>query len=335
MAAAVRDSRPVMLRGGCEWDKLLFRYVDGGREDKNALKILHAWLVARGIEPKVPAGGAKIGYLSPLKHKVPERLYLCPSRESGKPFVSFYLYDRNNNYMHCCGDGQGRLYEYRVDGAKCLHSSAKYTSGRSGIGPAAYDMLSVLPPDMIFPVTKEGEMGGQSADTWRMASLSVPFCLNCRYAPDSKNRHRDETEQCYSVQKKWHGHPRQGPRGLARVSHGRLGRGERPRGTVETTVRRVGETCLRAGRRPCHDAAAVQCILPAAVGIWILDPQTFPLQGVSPPPAARSPASVPRLTPGGPGACTVPGRRIRCRSAGPGRCCCWSGRRPRGRRRPR
>ena len=164
-----------------EGDKIPPEYLDAYRRR-------YAWFVQRGIEPRVPAGRSKIGYYSPLKYKVPERLYLCPGRESGKPFVSFYLYDRNNNYMHCCGDGMGRLYEYCVDGAKLLHSSGKYSSGRASIGgPVGYDMLSVLPPDMAFPVTKEGVVGGASDDTWQMASLSLPFCLNCRTAPDSKN----------------------------------------------------------------------------------------------------------------------------------------------------
>ena len=42
MAAAVRKSRPQMARGGWQWDRLLSRYIDGGRREKNALKILHA-----------------------------------------------------------------------------------------------------------------------------------------------------------------------------------------------------------------------------------------------------------------------------------------------------
>ena len=153
----------------------------------------YAWFVERGIEPKTPPGKSKIGYYSPLKHKVPERLYLCPSRQSGKPFVSFYIYDRNNNYMHCCDDAMGRLYEYCADGAKLLHTSGKYSSGRANIvPPVAYDMLTVLPPDMAFPITKKGKVGGQSDDTWKMASLSLPFCLNCRSAPDSRNWCYDE-----------------------------------------------------------------------------------------------------------------------------------------------
>ncbi len=150
------------------------------------------WFKERGISPRVPTGGSKIGYLSPLKHKVPERLYLCPSRESGAPFVSFFIYDRNNNYMHYCDDSDGKLYEYAVDGAKFLHVSGKYSSGRAGVGETSYDMLSVLPPDVDFPMGDDGKMGSTSPNTWKMSSMSLKVALNCRDAPDSKNWVLDE-----------------------------------------------------------------------------------------------------------------------------------------------
>ncbi|MDP6794122.1 MAG: hypothetical protein QGG00_01900 [Verrucomicrobiota bacterium] len=161
-------------------------------EYEDAYRERYQWFIERGIKPRAPSGQSKIGYYSPLKHRVPERLYLCPSRESGKPFVSFYLYDRNNNYMHCCDDAAGRLYEYCVDGAKFLHSSGKYNN--RFWGQAAYDLLNVLPPDMAFPFREEdGKMGGEREDTWKLASLSLPFSLNCRTAPDSKNWFYDES----------------------------------------------------------------------------------------------------------------------------------------------
>ena len=121
-------------------------------EYMDAYRRRYGWFFKRGIKPRVPAGKSKIGYFSPLKHKAPDRLYLGPGRGSGKPFVSFFLYDRNNNYMHCCDDAGGRLYEYCVDGAKFLHTSGKYSSGRAGVAETAYDLLSVLSPDMDFPV---------------------------------------------------------------------------------------------------------------------------------------------------------------------------------------
>ena len=157
-----------------------------------AFKKRYKWFLDRGITPRVPAGKSKIGHYSPLKYKAPERLYLGPGRESGRPFVSFYIYDRNNNYMHCCDDAAGRLYEYCVDGAKFLHSSGKYNN--RFWGQVAYDMLSVLPPDMAFPFKEEdGKMGGEREDVWKLASLSLPFCLNCREAPDSKNWFYDKS----------------------------------------------------------------------------------------------------------------------------------------------
>ena len=84
------------------------------------------WFIERGIKPSVPGGSRK---LATTVRSRPGAGATIPwaGRESGKPFVSFY-YDRNNNYMHCCDDAAGRLYEYCVDGAKFLHSSGKYNN---------------------------------------------------------------------------------------------------------------------------------------------------------------------------------------------------------------
>ena len=46
MAAAVRRARPQMHRGGWEWDRLLSRYVDGGRDEAGALCILRAYFLS-------------------------------------------------------------------------------------------------------------------------------------------------------------------------------------------------------------------------------------------------------------------------------------------------
>jgi hypothetical protein len=46
MAAAVRKSRPPMQRGAWEWDRLLSRYIDGGRTEKNSLRILQAYFLS-------------------------------------------------------------------------------------------------------------------------------------------------------------------------------------------------------------------------------------------------------------------------------------------------
>jgi hypothetical protein len=150
----------------------------------------YAWFVERGIEPKAPAGGSKIGYYSPVKHKVPERLYLCPGRESGKPFVSFYVYDRNNNYMHYNDDVMGQLYEYAVDGAKLLHTSGKYNSNAMKT-PAAYDALWVQHPAVDFVTGRAGDI---PYGTWNTASMPLPGLLNSRHAPDSRNWCYDEEE---------------------------------------------------------------------------------------------------------------------------------------------
>ena len=46
LAAAVRKSRPQMHRGGWEWDRLLSRFIDGGRRQKNELKIIQAYFLS-------------------------------------------------------------------------------------------------------------------------------------------------------------------------------------------------------------------------------------------------------------------------------------------------
>ena len=43
LAGAVRKSRPQMHRGGWEWDRLLSRFIDGGRKRKKELRILKAY----------------------------------------------------------------------------------------------------------------------------------------------------------------------------------------------------------------------------------------------------------------------------------------------------
>lgn len=147
----------------------------------------YACFVERGIKPRVPSGRSKIGYYSPLKHKVPERLYLCPGRESGKPFVSYYIYDRNNNYMHYNDDIMGHLYEYAVDGVKYLHSSGKYNMMHNG--PTSYDAMWVQHPAVDFARGKACDI---PYGTWNTASMPLPGTLNSRTAPDSPNWFRDE-----------------------------------------------------------------------------------------------------------------------------------------------
>jgi hypothetical protein len=157
-------------------------------EYASAYERRYAWFVQRGIAPGVPAGGAKIGYYSPLKHKVPERLYLCSGRASGKPFASFYLYDRNNNYMHYNDDVMGQLYEYAVDGAKFLHTSGKYNSNAMKVH-ASYDALWVQHPAVDFVAGRPGDL---PFGTWRTASMPLPGLLNSRRAPDSRRWKYDE-----------------------------------------------------------------------------------------------------------------------------------------------
>ena len=178
------------------------------KEYLEAYRRRFGWFIKEGIEPKTPSGRSSIGYYSKHKHPKPERLFLCPGRESGQPFASFYIYDRNNNYMHYCDDSDGKLYEYCVDGAKLLHTSGKYTSGRAGVGEGAYDLLTILPPDMKFPIKDTQGMDTPTGASWKMASMSVKIALPSREGPDSKNwffddgigkfRRRDQPELGFS-----------------------------------------------------------------------------------------------------------------------------------------
>ncbi|MHC4177023.1 MAG: hypothetical protein ACYSWU_05935 [Planctomycetota bacterium] len=113
-----------------------------------------AWFNQRGIKPKTPPGKSAVAYLSPLKHKIPERLYVCPGRGSGKPFASFFIYDDGGSHLNP-PEVWGTLYEYCADGAKLLGSEGKYTDDIPG-GSGAYDSLMVSKPDLPFPIDAGG-----------------------------------------------------------------------------------------------------------------------------------------------------------------------------------
>ena len=146
-----------------------------------------------GLKPETPAGKSAIACLSPLQHRVPERLYLHAGREAGKPFVSYYIHDRNNEYMHCFGDARGRLYEYVVEGTKLLHSSGKYNG--ISVGQGAYDMLIVLHPNEAFPFNppnpevhwQRDGFHGTMPNVWNTASGTLHMIPGSRTAPDSPN----------------------------------------------------------------------------------------------------------------------------------------------------
>ena len=116
-----------------------------------------AWFNERGIKPQVPLGKSSIGYLSALKHKIPERLYLGPGRQPGKPFASFFLYEKKDEHLD---NVSGHLYEYVVNGAKFLHTSGKYNNvydgsnnlRGGGTGEESLDLLLVIKTAHEFPL---------------------------------------------------------------------------------------------------------------------------------------------------------------------------------------
>ena len=115
-----------------------------------------AWFNQRSIKPRIPPGKSAVGYLSPTRHKIPERLYVCPGRGSGKPFASFFLYDGKGSHLNP-PEVWGTLYEYCVDGAKLLGSAGKYTDDIPG-GSGAYDSMMVSKPKLPFPIDADGPM---------------------------------------------------------------------------------------------------------------------------------------------------------------------------------
>lgn len=151
-----------------------------------------AWFVARNMDPEEPGAGSSVSLLSPTIHRIKERLYLRAERGRNAAFVSYYLYDRNNEYMHCFDDAMGRLYEYCVDGARLIGSAGKYNG--IFIGQSFYDMLMVRHPSDAFPLhaaRPELQLNtpflDQTPGTWRRASCSLPDIAHSRTGPDSKN----------------------------------------------------------------------------------------------------------------------------------------------------
>ncbi|MEC8658995.1 MAG: hypothetical protein VXY33_07335, partial [Verrucomicrobiota bacterium] len=99
------------------------------KEYDSAYERRFAWFIERDIKPKIPEGGAKIGLLSSLKNKIPERLYLNRDRKAGSAFAAFFLYPEKDEHLD---NVSGHLYEYSVSGSKYLHTSGKYNNVYSG-----------------------------------------------------------------------------------------------------------------------------------------------------------------------------------------------------------
>ncbi len=131
------------------------------------------WFIERGIEPREPAGGASIGLLSPLKKKIPERLYLNPGLGADKPFAAFFLYEEKSGHLD---NVAGHLYEYSFNGAKLLHSSGKYNNVYSGdtlrgggTGEESLDLLLALHKRHAFPMHPDRK--GDQRDFMRRGAI--------------------------------------------------------------------------------------------------------------------------------------------------------------------
>ena len=180
-------------RDGHFWYRLAKHYMDpyylwaaeqvslGGRplngkvskEYDSAYERRFAWFIERDIKPKIPEGGAKIGLLSSLKNKIPERLYLNRDRKAGSAFAAFFLYPEKDEHLD---NVSGHLYEYSVSGSKYLHTSGKYNnvySGKDlrggGTGEESLDLLLVMHNRHKFPLHPDRK--GDDRDFMRRGSI--------------------------------------------------------------------------------------------------------------------------------------------------------------------
>ena len=120
-----------------------------------------SWFHQRSIRPTVPEDTARIGLLSSLKNKIPERLYLGTNRKAGTPFVSYFLYPKKDQHLDSLS---GQLYEYVANGAKFLHSSGKYSMlGKGGgTGEESLDVFLVMNGKNPFPLHPDRAENGDS-----------------------------------------------------------------------------------------------------------------------------------------------------------------------------
>ena len=143
------------------------------KEYDSAYERRFAWFIERDIKPKIPEGGAKIGLLSSLKNKIPERLYLNRGRKAGSAFAAFFLYPEKDEHLD---NVSGHLYEYSVSGSKYLHTSGKYNnvySGKDlrggGTGEESLDLLLVMHNRHQFPLHPDRK--GDDRDFMRRGSI--------------------------------------------------------------------------------------------------------------------------------------------------------------------
>ena len=144
------------------------------KEYDSAYERRFAWFIERDIKPKIPEGGAKIGLLSSLKNKIPERLYLNRDRKAGSAFAAFFLYPEKDEHLD---NVSGHLYEYSVSGSKYLHTSGKYNnvySGKDlrggGTGEESLDLLLVMHNRHQFPLHPDRK--GDDRDFMRRGSIN-------------------------------------------------------------------------------------------------------------------------------------------------------------------
>jgi hypothetical protein len=82
-----------------------------------------AVLIKMGIKPQMPATSCAIQEIFPSTYKVKERLLMSASRQTGNPFVGYYLLDCGETTHHAHEDNRGEIYHYEVDSVMYLSRS--------------------------------------------------------------------------------------------------------------------------------------------------------------------------------------------------------------------
>ena len=159
-----------------------------------------AWFQKRGIIPETPEDKARIGLLSSLKNKIPERLYLGANRNAGTPFASYFLYPKKDQHLDSLS---GQLYEYVANGAKFLHSSGKYSMlGKGGgTGEESLDVLLVMQGKNPFPLHPDRADEG---DFIRKGAIQlIPSVLKVASNADGDSYGQVGWENYYGTGSRW------------------------------------------------------------------------------------------------------------------------------------
>ncbi len=113
----------------------------------------------------MPETKSAVQNLFPDTYKLPDRMILCPGRESGNPFAMFWIQD-DCNYLYHGGvsDTRGDLTHYEADGVLLIADRGRYD------WPAWNNTLIVSEPDAEYPFRRTS---GVHAGRWYRGSANL------------------------------------------------------------------------------------------------------------------------------------------------------------------